>query len=393
MNKRLITISMILVACAGCGQKSVPQATEEAYGRWYRTRAMILHGVARELFESGQLDKARSKILESLALDETYSQGRILLGKIYIEKGEFSLAVSELSRAHRELPKSSEVLFVLGVAQEKDGQLDDALISYRRCQALDGSNIEAVMAATEVLATQGRTRQARLYVESYFSIADGEAGIYELAGRLAMMEKDYEASASYYEQAHDLDFKNVRYVESLAKAQFFSGFYRHAVLNLEQLTDTEDYQAGAWVYTMLGDCYMATNRPRKARDSYYRVTELSPSDPGAWANLAKSALRIKDVSRAILAARQALALDARFLEGSLVLGYALLRDGQVNRSVNLLSEATVDHPASAELQCVLGRAYAARGDGADAMRCYAMALEIEPDNLLARELLSGPKAR
>lgn len=393
MNKRLITISMILVACAGCGQTSVPLATEEAYGRWYRTRAMLLHGVAQELFESGQLDKSRSKILESLALDETYTEGRILLGKIYIEKGEFSLAVSELSRAHRELPRSPEVLFVLGVAQEKDGQLDDALTSYRRCQALDGSNIEAVMAATEVLATQGLTRQARLYVESYFSIADGEAGIYELAGRLAMMEQDYEASASYYEQAHDLDFKNIRYVESLAKAQFFAGLWRHAVLNLEQLIDTEDYQAGPWIYTMLGDCYMATNKPRKARDSYYRVTELSPSDPGAWANLAKSALRIKDVSRAILAARQALALDARFMEGSLVLGYALLRDGQVNRSVNLLSEATVDHPASAELQCVLGRAYAARGDGAEAMRCYAMALEIEPDNLLARELLSGPVAR
>ena len=59
---------------------------------------------------------------------------------------------------------------------------------------------------------------------------------------------------------------------------------------------------------MLGDCWLALNRPAEARDAYYRAAELSPLVTGAWLKLAKAALALGDLPRAILSARKALSL-------------------------------------------------------------------------------------
>jgi len=390
---RIVTSAIVLVSLTGCNLRSVPEARKEAYSRWCRTRAQIIHGVAIEHFRVGQLDKARGKILEALALDADYWDARLLLSKIYIEQGKFTLAVDELTKVRQACNESPEVLYLLGVAQEKAGLLDDALISYRRSQALDGSDASAVMAASEVLANQGLVRQAQLYVESYLSLADDEPGMYELAGRLAMMQKEYGRAAEQYRHACDLDPDNLSYVESLARAQFFAGSHREAMESLKSLLASPDYNPGAWLYTMLGDCYMAADRPRTARDSYLRASEIAPSTSGVWTNLAGAFLALGDQARAILNARKALSLDPTLLDATLLLGYALLRDGQITRSRSVLTQATGTHTGSAELYCLLGRAHAAAGDEAEAMRCYAKAMRIEPDNALARELFGAAETR
>ena len=387
--KRIPVAMLILGWLAGCTTPTVSEAKQQAHERWYRTRANIVYGVAMEHFKVGQLDRAQAKAMEALALDDTYPEARLLLGKIHIEQERFQLAIAELTQLRETFPQSAEVHYLLGVAQEKAGLLDDALVSYRRCQALDGSNMPAVIAAAEVLVGQGQIREAQLYVESYVSVADGEVGVFELAGRLAMMQNDYAKAAERYQQACDLDTANLAYLESLAKTQFFAGRYEEAAENLKMLLASADCTPGTWVYTMLGDCDMAMDRPRQAQDAYYKATEASPESAGAWVNLAKPALLLKDWARAILAARRALALDPTMLDATLLLGYALLLDGQADGSLSVLAEAGKQHPDSAELQCLLGRAHAAAGNAAEAMRCYAAALRITPDHPVAKELLAA----
>ena len=390
--KRLIAMAIVLGTFAGCNMNSVPEATGEAYERWYRNRARILYGVAMEHFRNGQLDKARIKVFEVLALDEKFTEGRLLLGKIHIERGDHSLAVKELKRVNEEAPRSPEVLYLLGVAQEKAGHLDDALSSYRMSHALDESRSEAVLAAAEVLAAQNRIRAAQLHVETYLPVIRNDPAMYELAGRLAMMREDYRRAASYYRQALDLDPENTPYAESMVKAQFFARQYAEAMEGINELVELPAYENAGWAFTMLGDCYMAMGRWSYARDAYQRVTEISPSDPGVWSNLAKGVLGMRDYSRAILSARQALALDSGYLEATVLLGYALLRDGQVGSSLDVLRKGVARHPDSAPLRCVLGRAQAADGNNAEATRCYAAALRIDPADPLARELLNGGPA-
>jgi len=381
--KRLIIALVVLGLTAGCNRQNISVAKQAAHRRWQKTRAELVYGLAKGQFDLGDLAKAKAKVNEVLRLDPGNAPGRELLARIYIEQGTYRPAISLLGQLRQEHPKSADIAYLLGVAQEKQGLLSDALASYRQSQALDRGNVSPVIAAAEVLVAQGDLRQAQNYVDSYITLAGDNPGMYELAGRLAMMRKEYGKAAGYYQQAVDLDCNNQLYAESLGRALFMDHKYRQACEVFVAITKAAKYEAPCWVYTMLGDCYMATNRAPQAREAYFRATELSPSDAGVWCNLAKAALAVKDTSRAIVASRQALRLDSNRLDASLVLGYALLRDGQGPRAVAVLSDAVGKHPRSAELLCLLGRAYAAGGDNASAGEYYAKALRIDPDNQLA----------
>jgi len=358
----------------------------------------MLCGVATEHLRVGQLDKARNKAQEALVLNPKYSSARLLLGKVFLEQGHYVQAVKHLELVVRDNPRSAEALYLLGVAQEKGGQLEEALDSYRQSHALDGSNLAGVTAAGEMLAEMGRVEEAQVYVEGYLDDASSEPALCELAGRLAMMRQQYEKAATHFRYAYDLDSRNTCYAESLGRAQFLAGQHTEAAETLEGLTQVgaerpgaaqadQDYSAPAWVHTMVGDCHMIAGRFYDARDAYYAAMRLKEDDSGAWVNLGKAALALGDSARAVLSAREALRLEPRSLDAALVLGYALLCDGRNEAAVTELRSAAAIHPDSGTLQCLLGKAHAAAGGDEDAVRCYQSALRLEPDNKLARALL------
>jgi len=386
--RKTVIVTSILAALAGCHQTPVKEARIEAYARWNHTRAKVLCGVAQEHLKCGRLDLAALKAQEALALQPEFTEARVLLSRVCIEQGNYPVAIDQLTTLADEAPGSAEVHYLLGVAQEKNRQLADALESYRKAQVSSENNLPAIMAATEVLVAMDRLREAHHQIDSYMSLAGDEPGMYELAGRVAMLGGEYARAVQYYQQACDVDYKNEAYREMLARSQFHAGLYSNAIVTLQQLAQADKYRDQAWVHAMLGDCQMALNCAIKAREPYFRATQLSPAKAGVWAKLGQASLACDDVPQAIESAMAALRLDSASLDATLLLGYALLRDGQVTRSIRILTAATNRHPNSGTLYCLLGRAHATSGDRPQAMRCYAAALRVEPTNRLARELLS-----
>jgi len=391
MKCRTIFIAMMATTLAGCLNR-MPKISADARSRMDHARAQVDLGVGEEYLKVGQLDKARDKAERALLLDKDYFEARLLLGKVLIEQGQYALAAMELGIACDQRPRSAEASFLLGVAYEKSGRLDEALVSYRKALVLNPGDMGAVMACTEVLVAMGKIRQAQLYVQSYLDRAGDEAGLFELAGRLAAMQDDHAKAAQYYQHAHDIDPKNVRYRGALAKAQFFANQYAQAEETLLALSQLKDYDPPYWVFAMLGDCCMAQGKVYQARDAYQEATDRNPSVAGLWSNLAKASLALGDIPGAISAARCALQLDADSLEATMLLGYAMLRNGEARRAGALLAAAADRHGQNVILQCLLGRSYAAAGNKALAQRCYAAALQAEPDNQLARRLLDQMEA-
>jgi len=311
---------------------------------------------------------------------------RLLLAKVEIEQGVYTAAITDLERVSQQAPKSAETAYLLGVAHEKEGNHEQALECYRRSYTLDGKNISAVMAITEVLVTQGKIAEAQDYLDNHMNQAGDEPGMYELAGRLAMMRKEYERAAGFYQQARDLDFKNGLYQEALAVAQFHAGKYAEAADTLKNLLAIKDRKPALWMHQMLGDCSMATNRLYDARAQYQLATEIEPGNPDLWVRLATSTLKIGDNPRTILAAKQALALDPKNADAAIVMSYAMIRDGQAARAVDVLKQAISVNEKNPQLHCLLGKAYAASGHEDQAVKCYATAVQIDPNDRAAKEL-------
>lgn len=95
-----------------------------------------------------------------------------------------------------------------------------------------------------------------------------------------------------------------------------------------------------------------------------------------------------DVAAATAAARRALSLTDQCLEATVVLGYAMLRQGKPQDATVLLAAAAEKHPDDATLKCMLGRCYAAQGQMDQAAACYRQALESDPGHPLAKSLLA-----
>ncbi len=384
MNRWIIA-AVLLASLVGC-----QAGKEDFHNEWYSARAKVIFGVAREQFQAGQLDQAHRKCRESITLDNTYVPAQLLLAKVYIEKAHYGGAIRLLEKLAQANSDSAELYFLLGCAQEKHDQAQQAVESFRKAYSLgDKSDMSPIMAATEALTSMGRLRQAQLYVESYLGEAGNEAGMFELAGRLAMMQDQFGRAARYYEQAQDLDYKNIRYAEAVGRAQFFASRYADAKDTFKALTKRTDYDTPAWVWTMLGDSSLALGHLGDARDAYQYACELQPNNPGGWLNQAKVALALRDEVRAILSAQRSLQLDPYQQAAAMVLGFALIRNDQADKAVWLLDKYTKMHPGEANLQCLRGKAYAETGKTDVAVECYQQALNMEPDNLLAKELLAA----
>ncbi len=390
MRYRAVATSIVLACLAGCGQKAAPDAKQQAYKRWYTLRADMMCGVGADHLKIGLLDKARKKAQEALALDAKYVPARILLGKICIEQGRYGAAIQHLDAAYQMNRQSAEAVYLLAVAQEKRNRFDEALKNYQEAYRLDSSTLDAVMAACEVMVAMGKTHEAQLYLDKYMAIGDNNPGMFELAGRLAMMAAEYPKAADFFEDACDLDLKNHPYKEKLARAQFLAGRYAKAKQTLRVLTASKEYTPGVWVYVMLGDACLATDCADEARTAYLMGSRLDGSSGAVWTGIAKADLVLGQTNRAALAAKRALAVDKGSVEASMLLGYAMLRGNRVDEALTYLVQAIKKHPKDSTLWCLLGRAHAAASNNAQAVRCYSMAAGLDPDNRLARELLDAP---
>jgi protein O-GlcNAc transferase len=388
--KRVIIIAVLLGLAAGCNLENKEKIL--AYRRWHRARAQVICGVGQEQLRVGNLEKALSRAMEAASLDPEFAPARVLLGKVLLEKSQYAKAAEQLLEAERVAPEDAEIVFLLGVSLEKRGQHAEALKRYEQARALDASNDGYLTASAEVLVAMGKPQRALALLEARLDQSDDEPSVLALAGELAMMEGKPAKAVDLFQRYLDLQPDSVVIRENLAKAQFFAGRYADALDVLEKLARDPRYRDRAgWLYVMIGDSHMALGRPDPARSAYETAAVLQPEASPVWVRLAKAAVAMDNCPRAIAAARQALAMTDRCLEATAVLGYAMLRQGQIDQATALLASAARENPGDATIQCMLGRCYWALGQKQRAVSCYKRALECDPDSRLARRLLAAGK--
>ncbi len=387
MKKYIIAAAVILAVTSGCQNVALfkKDNKKEVYEKWHKARAEVVFKVAKEHLKVGELDQAHSNAARALALDENFVDARMLLGKVCIEQGRYQEAIEQFEQVKSNRPNSARVWYLLGVAQEKADNLQQAIHSYRQAYALDNRNMDAVHAVTEVLVAMGRIREAQLQVESHISQADDDPSMYELGGRIAMMRDEYDSAAEYYSQACDLDPENVGYLRALAKAEYLSGRYEEARRHLDELAASAD--SPAWVFAMLGDCHMATGEPIKARNAYQKAVKKRGDSAKLYEKLARAELACGDLEGVVVSTRKALSKKPANSNAAMLLGYALLKTDRVSQADEVLNRTLALGEPDAPLLCLLGMVNTARDERAEAARCYAKALEIDPDSKLARALL------
>jgi len=419
MMKRLLIFVAFVVALAGCSNIKKIFHDEKVKNRreWYQARAKIIYGVGMEHLKAGSFDKARSSAIEAIRLDPDYVPARVLLAKVLLEDGDYAAAIEQLRRAEAISPGDAEVAYLLGQAFERRGQFAQALKQYQKARALDPAKNAYILASANVLVLMGKTKEAMELLDLRLSRTIGNPAMLLFAGEIAMLNHLPEKAADFFRRCLDQQPNSLTVRESLAKAEFFAHHYADALTHLKVIdqqirkmesskqSESETYQSlhrekKSWVYLMMGDCYMAMNQPWRARRSYEKACQIAPNDWRIWLNLAKANIAIGPdyLQDAIISARRALALNDQSIEAAVILANALLHRwnnlGQA-RSASIWQDAMEvivplmrKHPNDPILWCMLGRCYDVGGFPRKATACYLSALRIDPNNSLAKSILS-----
>jgi tetratricopeptide (TPR) repeat protein len=385
-----LVLALILITAAGCaGNKKRPTQKEAATKQWNNARATVLAQLAKSQYEAGSFDKSQQTLNEAMTLAPENPGVHLLQAKLSIEQGQLDRADRELKTVLKLDPKSAEAEYLSGVVYQRWQKPDLALECYVRASEKAPEELAYVLARAEMLVAINNSNDALTLLRGKLDFFEHNAVIHHAIGQILMDQGKYPQAVEALGQAAILAPDDAKVRDSLAMAQFQNRQYREASVIYARMLKDEANAQRLDVWLALGECQMQIGRTRDARGSFEKATEVGASSPAAWLSLAKCSIQLGDTRRAELVLRKALALDAGSAEAHLMMGYVRLRQDKLNEAMGEFQKASALDSTDTVSLCMQGYVLEKTGKPEAALKCYAQALKIKPDDELAAKLIAS----
>jgi len=223
-------------------------------------------------------------------------------------------------------------------------------------------------------------RRARQIIQAHPKSATG----YNLLGDVALARNQTQVALDALRRAHELDPSSASLLRLFSLLSMQDG--SKAALPALQLADQwlKGNPKDTAVAKAVADTHARTGNFAAARNGYESVIKLAPGDVDALNNLANVLLRLKD-PLALKVAEQALAKAPNNASVIDTAGWAYHLAGQSDRAIQLLRDARLRDPASAEIRYHLGAVLAKAGRKTEAREELEVMLKMNPTADSAQE--------
>jgi tetratricopeptide (TPR) repeat protein len=387
----LLVIVVAIAAFAGCSSsdKKSPTQKEQAVKQWNTARASVLASLAKSQYESGNPDKAQKTLGDALRLCPDNAALHVQEGKMCLEQGQLEQADAELATARTLDPRNADADYFSGVVYQRWDKPQQAFDFYAHAAEKNPSEVAYVMAQAEMLVAMQRPADAIALLQSKMSIFEHNPSLHQSMGQIYMDEGHYTDAVKSFELANILSNEDHSVQESLAMAYYFNQQYHEAAELFQRLLTDEKNAKRADMWLALGQCQMQLHAVGDARSSFETATQIEPASASAWLNLGKAAVQLGDGRRAEVALRKAVALDGGSADAHLMIGYLRLRQNRLPDALSEFEKASAldtDDPVSL---CMKGYVLEKTGKSEAAMKCYAQALKLRPNDELASKLMAS----
>lgn len=396
MKKSILSVilSASLLIAAGC-ESTHTEARKEISDRWNNTRIQMTVNLARQQFDSGQLELAARTAQQAVTINPDHIPAYFLLGQIHLEQGYLGPAQKDLQKCLELDPDHADAKYTLGIIYERRGLMKEAWRCYEAAWQAHPERSSYVLAVAEMCAGRKEFEKALEVLMEYISGSthgEPDPSVYLAAGNIQMILDKPDEAVPLFRSACNLVPDDTRLNETLAYALLEAGHYDEAVLLFERLRKIAEKQEEkiSWAQALaMGDCYMKLGRYHKAQRSYQYVCDETPANPDVWVRLARSALARGDFSRAGTWARKGLALENTSLDARMVLGFVAYREGKYRTVEQYMNEVIEADGKNSVAWCLLGQTREALGETDKAVACYQQALRLDPDDAVARRCLAN----
>ena len=349
----------------------------------------IIYQLAEQQYKVGDYEKCNETLKEAFATKAQFAPMYTLQAKVQIEQGNLELAGENLNASIRHQRRRRRAVLSAGralpaVAEARGGV---RLLQGRVFPEARRGALSAGVGGDADLAEPSGRSQVR---------GGGQAGLFRAKqravhvalARIAILQNDFTAASSYYREAVTLMPDDPTLRRSYAEALFYSGQYAKAVPMLEEMRKQHDVTDKANLLMMLGQSYMGLHRYPDARNTFQEVIRDNPDDMLAYLNLGKACVQTGDLGLSLAAGRQVLRSEPENIAGDDLL--ALVQQKQkkwADAGRRRLKRPTSSGPRRTTVLCMLGISAQQLGKKAEAVAFYEKAVEANPKDMWAAQLL------
>jgi superkiller protein 3 len=340
---------------------------------------------------------------------------------MYLEKalelknqGKLTEAIALYKEAAQFYPDNANVVRELGIAYDKQGDIEGVISSYNQTIELNPQQqIWLYLTLIRLLTEKERYDQAIAIAQAAIKLYPENSEVHRWLGVIANKQEDIDGVIKYNSRAIELNSQEPLWVyltliQSLTKPEQFEQATAICQAALEVYPDSqkpyhalstaaekqgnidkavENYQRAIkinpqqpdWVYSTLGRLLTQQENWNQAIATYQQALEIYPENEKLYQYLGNVSKQKGDTNKAIKSYRKAIELNPKqSIWLYLSLGELLIEKEQFQPAITTYRKGLKVYPDNEKLYQSLGRVADKKGDIDQAIKNYKQAIEINP---------------
>ena len=296
----------------------------------------VLYELAMFQLQRNRPEKAVEMLKSAVAHSDDNFTYRMTLAGLYRNLGMYGEASDSYEELVKRYPDKSELNYYLADALTQEGEIGAAIDAYNVLESTMGMNETLSLQKFKLYQTLKQPDKAFEEIEKLANKYPMNARYRLLMGDLHLENEETEKALACYQQAHEIDPDDPRYIVSMANYYDLTGDkeaaeqeIRDALVNekldvetkvgilsryVQRLQQTQQgiENANSLFQTLLdqhpedtelklmyGSLLMAQQKEEEAKFQFQLVTEMEPSNEGAWQQLLNISLKGEDIPEVI----------------------------------------------------------------------------------------------
>lgn len=296
----------------------------------------VLYELAMFQLQRNRPEKAVEMLKSAVAHSDDNFTYRMTLAGLYRNLGMYGEASDSYEELVKRYPDKSELNYYLADALTQEGEIGAAIDAYNVLESTMGMNETLSLQKFKLYQTLKQPDKAFEEIEKLANKYPMNARYRLLMGDLLLENEETEKALACYQKAHEIDPDDPRYIVSMANYYDQTGDkeaaeqeIRDALVNekldvetkvgilsryVQRLQQTQQgiENANSLFQTLLdqhpedtelklmyGSLLMAQQKEEEAKFQFQLVTEMEPSNEGAWQQLLNISLKGEDIPEVI----------------------------------------------------------------------------------------------
>jgi len=324
----------------------------------------------------GNYSMAVTEFQEALRFDPDVSTIHISLGECFWALEKPDRAVFHLERAIHLNPDDTEARNVLAHQFINRQMFDRAKEQYEILAESDPENVENIIVLAELAKLQHQFEEAIHYYQKAFDLDPQRIESLKKAAEIALKIKRFDLAQFIIKRMTLEDKSNIQYLENYADIAIMNGDKKEGIKALKQIADLEGPSAG--VLNQIGLLYYEINHPDSALKVFSQVYELDSLNILALHLLSQINREEEHIEKAQYFADQMIYFHPSEPRGYINASLALLIQNNHERVIQILSKQADIFLEEFTIQYLLGLSYNLDNNHKLAEQFFKRALAINP---------------